>query len=147
MRSRSAGSYEPVPAPTFRTLSASPSAAQIRAAIRPSVRRPTAYVVQARDLACVREQPLAAPEYDRVHEEAVLVDQPGGDEIAYHHHAAGDHDILAWPRRQLLDLVLERASQHGGVLPFRLREAAGDDVLRHLVQVVGDAGLVVGNGQ
>jgi hypothetical protein len=39
--SRSEGSQEPVPAPTFSTDCASPSAAQTRAAIRGSVRRVT----------------------------------------------------------------------------------------------------------
>jgi hypothetical protein len=40
---RSAGSYEPVPAPTFSTLSASPSARASRAAILGSSRRPPVY--------------------------------------------------------------------------------------------------------
>src|SRR4029450_5019488 len=42
--SRSEGSYEPVPAPTFNTVRASPSAAPTCAAIRGSVRRVTVYV-------------------------------------------------------------------------------------------------------
>jgi hypothetical protein len=44
MTLRPGGSYEPVPAPTFSTVRASPSAAQIRAAIRGSVRRVVAQV-------------------------------------------------------------------------------------------------------
>jgi hypothetical protein len=43
--SRSDGSYDPVPAPTLTTVRASPSAAQIRAAIRGSAGRVAAYVV------------------------------------------------------------------------------------------------------
>jgi hypothetical protein len=42
--SRSDGSYDPVPAPTLTTVRASPSAAQIRAAIRGSAGRVAAYV-------------------------------------------------------------------------------------------------------
>lgn len=40
---RSAGSYDPVPAPTFTTVLASPRAAEIAAAMRGSGRRATAY--------------------------------------------------------------------------------------------------------
>src|SRR5579872_2750703 len=44
VRARSGGSYDPVPAPTFTTVRASPSASQTCAAIRGSVRRVTVYV-------------------------------------------------------------------------------------------------------
>ena len=35
------------------------------------------------DLGRVREQPSAAPEHDRIGEEPVFVDEPGGDELGY----------------------------------------------------------------
>jgi hypothetical protein len=53
--------------------------------------------------------------------------------------------VLARLGLQRPDLVMERTpSQHGGVLPPRVAHGGGDDVLRHRVEVVGDAGGVVG---
>ena len=60
---------------------------------------------QARDLGRVREQALAAPEDDWICEEPVLVDEPGGDELAHEPDAAGGHDVPARLGLQRSDLV------------------------------------------
>jgi hypothetical protein len=44
---------------------------------------------------------------------------------------------------QRLNLVHEGALQHGGVLPLWVLQRAGEDVLRHPVEVVSDARRVV----
>src|ERR1700733_7418964 len=56
--SLSGGSEEPVPAPTFSTVRASPSAAQICAAIRGSVRRVTVYVAPMESYSCEPDMSL-----------------------------------------------------------------------------------------
>jgi hypothetical protein len=57
--------------------------------------------------------------------------------------AASGHDVLARLGLQRLNLVDKGALQHCGVLPSRVLQRAGNDVLRHAVEVVGDARRVV----
>src|SRR5512132_2640059 len=71
--------------------------------------------VQARDPGRVREQPLAAPEHDWIGEERVLVDEPGGDQLAHEPDAAGGHDAPAHFGPQRSDVV--DASQQGPRAP------------------------------
>lgn len=82
---------------------------------------------QGRDPGRVREQPLAAAQHDRIGEQPLLVDEPGGGELPYHPDAARRHDVPARLRFQCADLV--DAPQHGRVLLRRVLERAGDDVL------------------
>ena len=72
------------------------------------------------------------------------VKQVRGDELVHEADAAGGDDVFARLLLELPDVIPHRALQYGRVLPLRILQGAGHDVLRDRVEVVGDAGLVVG---
>src|SRR5215218_6145341 len=82
------GRLVPVPG---RVLSGRPVAQEHDSGMeRPGLGQP-----QPRDLGPFGEQPPAASEDDRVHEQPVLVDQPGRDERVHQGDAAGGDDVVA----------------------------------------------------
>ncbi|HEY5846868.1 MAG TPA: hypothetical protein VIT42_08785 [Microlunatus sp.] len=58
--------------------------------------------------------------------------------------AAGQHDVEALLLLQRADLLDRIAPEYGGVPPLRVVKGAGDHILLDPVEVVGDAGPVVG---
>lgn len=72
-------------------------------------------------LVALVEEPLARPGGDGVHEQAQLVEQPGGEELAHHGYRAGDQ----YPAQRLVgaqggDRVGELAVDQLGVAPREL---------------------------
>src|SRR5581483_281137 len=95
----------------------------------------------------VREQPLAGPEDDREHHQAVDIDEIVGGKRLHQAGAAVDHDVAAVLLLELAHLLDNVAVEQVRVVPLqRLTERRGDDVLGHAVEPVGEPLLVRPSG-
>ncbi len=101
--------------------------------------RPGLQQVEPRHLVAVGEEPPAAALHRRVDEQPVLVDETSPDQGVRQRDAAGDDDVGALGPLQGADGLHRVAVEHRRVLPPRVGEGRGHDVLGHLVQVGRDA--------
>lgn len=90
------------------------------------------------------EEPSAAALHDGVDEQPVLVDQTAFNEGVAQRDASGDHDVLARLVLESLHLLDRIAGHDCGVLPFRVGHGRRDDVLLHVVEVIGVSRGIVG---
>lgn len=94
---------------------------------------------ECRRLPALREEPPAAAQVDRVDEQVDLVDQAVRQEALRERATAVDLELAL--RRLLLqpcDPGGDIAGDHGGVLPRRVGQGGGDDVLGQRVEAGGD---------
>src|SRR5215213_2673630 len=121
-----------------------PASARLQASVahqrHPGAKWPAAGQLEVGHRGRVLEQPEATAQDDRVDEQAVLVDEPLGDQLAHKRHAAGELEL--GPLLELADLV--DSAQDRGVVPLGILEGGRDDVLAHPVQMVFHPGGVVG---
>jgi hypothetical protein len=84
----------------------------------------------------VAEQPLPAAEDHREHHEAQLVDEPVLEQALDELGTAVDDDLAVGLVSQPRDRLGQVALEHRRVVPLRVLQGRGDDVLRHLVEPV-----------
>src|SRR5919204_3180102 len=92
-------------------------------------------------VARLAKHPLAGAEEDREHHQAQLADQILVDQRLDQRRAAVDDDVAVDLVPQPRNLLADVAPDHGRVGPLRILQGARDDVLRHLVELVGELAL------
>ena len=89
-------------------------------------------------VARLAEEALAASEHDGEDHQPELVDEVVLDQRLHEPGAAVDDDVAVLLLLQLRDFLHDVALQHRRVVPLGLIQGRGDDVLGHVVELVGE---------